>query len=40
MTKVRANDHNATPAANDFALIANLLDAWIDLHGFVLPRYL
>ena len=40
MTKVRANDHDATPAANDFALIANLLDAWIDLHDFVLPRYL
>ena len=34
MTKVFANDHDATLAANDFALIANLLDAWINLHVF------
>ena len=32
MTKVFANDHDATLAANDFALIANLLHAWINLH--------
>ncbi len=33
MTKVFANDHDATLAANDFALIANLLHAWINLHS-------
>jgi len=32
VTKVLANDHDATLAANDFALIANLLNAWINLH--------
>jgi hypothetical protein len=32
VTKVFANDHDATLAANDFALIANLLNAWINLH--------
>jgi hypothetical protein len=39
VTKVFANDHDATLASNDFALIANLLNAWINLHVF-LPRYL
>jgi len=33
VTEVFANDHDATLAANDFALIANLLNAWINLHG-------
>jgi len=33
VTKVFANDHDATLAANDFALIANLLHAWINLHS-------
>ena len=32
VTKVFANDHDATLAANDFALIANLLHAWFNLH--------
>jgi len=32
VTKVLANHHDATLAANDFALIANLLNAWINLH--------
>ena len=32
VTQVFANDHDATLAANDFALIANLLNAWINLH--------
>ncbi len=32
VTKVFANDHDATLAANNFALIANLLHAWINLH--------
>jgi len=40
VTKVFANDHDATLAANDFALIANLLNAWINLHVVVLLRYL
>ena len=40
VTQVFANDHDATLAANDFALIANLLNAWINLHVFVLLRYL
>jgi len=34
VAKVFANDHDATLAANDFALIANLLNAWINLHVF------
>jgi hypothetical protein len=33
VTQVFANDHDATLAANDFALIANLLNAWINLHA-------
>lgn len=40
MTKIFTNDHDATLAPNDFALIANLLHAWIDLHLFVLLPYL
>ena len=40
VTQVFANDHDATLAANDFALIANLLNAWINLHVVVLLRYL
>jgi hypothetical protein len=34
MAKVFANDHNATLAADDLALIANLLNAWLHLHLF------
>ena len=34
MTRVVADDHDATVAANDFALIANLLNAWVNLHDF------
>jgi hypothetical protein len=40
VTKIFTNDHDATLAANDFALIANLLHAWINLHVVVLLRYL
>jgi hypothetical protein len=40
VTKIFTNDHDATLAANDFALIANLLNAWINLHVVVLLRYL
>ena len=32
VTKVFANDHDATITTNDFALVANLLHAWINLH--------
>lgn len=32
MAKVFANDHNATLAANDLALIADLLNARLHLH--------
>jgi hypothetical protein len=40
VTQVFANDHDATLAANDFALIANLLNAWINLHVYCSPCYL
>ena len=33
MTKVVANNHYATITTNDFALVANLLHAWINLHA-------
>ena len=36
MAKVFANDHNATFAADDLALIADLLNAWLHLHLFLL----
>ena len=32
MTEIVANDHDATVTTNDFALVANLLHAWLDLH--------
>ena len=32
VTKVFANDHDATITTNDFALVANLLHAWLNLH--------
>ena len=34
MAKVFANDHDATLAADDLALIADLLNAWLHLHLF------
>ena len=34
MAKVLANDHDATFAADDLALIADLLNAWLHLHLF------
>jgi len=40
VTQVFANNHDATLAANDFAFIANLLDAWINLHVYCSPCYL
>ena len=33
MSEIVANNHNATITTNDFALIANLLHAWINLHS-------
>jgi len=32
VTKILTNDHDATTATNNFALIANLLHAWVHLH--------
>ncbi|MEY4741683.1 MAG: hypothetical protein RL672_433 [Actinomycetota bacterium] len=32
VTWVLADDHDATVATNDLALVANLLDAWVYLH--------
>ena len=32
VTKVVANHHDATVTTNDFALVANLLHAWLYLH--------
>ena len=40
MAKVFANDHNSTVAANYFALIANLLNAWLYLHRSSFDRLL
>jgi hypothetical protein len=39
VTRVVADNHDATVATNDFALIANLLNAWVNLHEFF-PFYL
>jgi len=33
VTKIFADHHYATFATNDFALVANLLHAWINLHA-------
>jgi hypothetical protein len=32
VTRVLANDHDATVTTNDLALVANLLNAWVNLH--------
>jgi hypothetical protein len=32
VTRVVADNHDATVATNDLALVANLLDAWVYLH--------
>ena len=32
MARVFADHHDATVATNDLALVANLLDAWVNLH--------
>ena len=36
VTRVVADNHDATVATDDFALIANLLNAWVNLHDFFL----
>jgi hypothetical protein len=36
VTKIFADHHYATLATNDFALVTNLLHAWINLHVFFL----
>jgi hypothetical protein len=32
VTWVLADDHDSTVATDDLALVANLLDAWVNLH--------
>ena len=34
VTYVLADHHDATMATNDLALVADLLDAWLHLHGY------
>ena len=36
MAEVVANNHDATITTNDFALVADLLNAWLYLHDFLL----
>jgi hypothetical protein len=36
VSEVVADHHNATITTNDFALVANLLHAWFDLHVLLL----
>jgi hypothetical protein len=36
VTKILTDHHYATLTTNDFALVANLLHAWINLHVFFL----
>ena len=38
VAEVLTDDHDATIATNDFALIADLLNAWLNLHG--LPSFI
>lgn len=33
VAQVFADDHDATVPADDLALVADLLNAWVDLHG-------
>ncbi len=45
MTEVLADHHDATVTTNYFALVTNLLNAWLDLHvppsfSFVLVYFL
>jgi hypothetical protein len=36
VTWVVADNHDATVTTNDFALVADLLNAWVNLHDFFL----
>jgi hypothetical protein len=36
VTEVVANNHDATITTNDFALVADLLNAWLNLHDLLL----
>jgi hypothetical protein len=36
VARVVANNHDATMATNNFALVANLFDAWVNLHDLFL----
>ena len=36
MAKIVANNHDATITTNDFALVADLLNAWLYLHDLLL----
>ena len=36
MAEVVANNHDATVTTNDFALVADLLNAWLYLHDLLL----
>ena len=38
VTEVVANDHDATVTTNDFALVANLLHAWLNFHDIPLSH--
>jgi hypothetical protein len=38
VTKILTDHHYATLTTNDFALVANLLHAWINLHVILLVR--
>jgi hypothetical protein len=47
VARVVADDHDATVATNNLALVADLLDAWVNLHvsyfssgSFAKPIYL
>ena len=35
MAEVVANNHDATITTNDFALVADLLNAWLNLHDLL-----
>jgi hypothetical protein len=39
VAEVVADHHDATIATNDLALIADLLDAWLNLHVFLFFEY-
>ncbi len=40
VTRVLADNHDATVATDDLALVANLLDAWVDLHVSYFLKFL